>query len=75
VGDKLSLRELAEPRLDLLAEPCVMVKIMLYELPNVFFRAAIIFRRDVGEFRLELGAKIYFQVRSLGSEIATIKCP
>ena len=35
VGDKLSLIELAEPRFYLLAEPRVMVKIMLNELPDI----------------------------------------
>ena len=46
VGDKFFLVELAEPLLDPLAEPCIMVKILLYELPDIFFRDAVIFCRD-----------------------------
>jgi len=73
VGDNFSLVELSEPRFDLLAKPGVMIEVMLDKLPDVFFRAAIIFRRDVGQFRLELGTKIHFHTASLGAEIATVK--
>jgi hypothetical protein len=73
VGSELSLVELAEPCLDFLAKPSVVVKIVLDELADVFFRAAIIFCRDVGQLRLEFGAKIHFHKASLGAEIATVK--
>ena len=36
VGDKLFPVELAEPRLHLPAEPCVMLKIVLYKLADIF---------------------------------------
>jgi hypothetical protein len=75
VGDKLSLIELAEPRFYLLAEPRVMVKIMLNELPDIFFRAAVIFRRNLRQLRLEFGAEIHFHKARLGADSGTFKCP
>jgi len=73
VRDKFSLSELAEPRLHLLTKPGVMVKVMLYELPDIFFRAAIVFCRDVGQLRLKLRSEIYFHKTSLGAELGTVK--
>ncbi len=74
VGDKLFLVELAEPLLDLLAEPRVMVKLMLYELPDIFFHATVIFCCDAGQLCLEFGTKVHFEA-SLGVEVAGVKCP
>jgi hypothetical protein len=73
VGSELSLVELAEPRLEFLAKPSVVVKIVLDELADVFFRAAIIFCRDVCQLCLEFRAKIHFHKSRLGPEIATVK--
>ena len=73
VGEELSLVELAEPRLHLLAEPGVMVKVVLYELPDIFFCTAIIFRGDVGQLGLEFRTEIQFHETSLGPEIISVK--
>ena len=67
--------ELAKPPLDLLAEPRVMVKVMFYELPDIFFRPAVIFCRDTGQLCLEFGTKIHFHKASLGAEATGVKCP
>jgi hypothetical protein len=48
VGHKLTLVELAQPSLNLFAEPRVMVKVMLYELSGIFLSAAVIFCGDTG---------------------------
>jgi hypothetical protein len=45
-----------------------MLKIVLYKLPDILFRAAIIFRGDIGQLRLQLRAKIHFHNESLGSK-------
>jgi hypothetical protein len=46
---------------------------MFDKLPHVLFRAAIIFRRDVGQLGLELRTEIHFHKASLGSDKTTVK--
>jgi hypothetical protein len=75
VVDKFVMVELTKPRLDLLTELCVMVNVMFDKLPNVFFRAAVIFCCDAGQLCLEFGAEIYFHKASLGAEVAGVKSP
>jgi hypothetical protein len=57
-----------------LPEPRVVIEVMLCQLSDVFFRAAVIFRRDVGQLCLKFRTEIHFHEARLGGEVATVKC-
>jgi hypothetical protein len=44
-------------------------------LPNIFFRAAIIFRGNAGQLRLEFGTEVYFHEPSLRGGIDSVNRP
>jgi hypothetical protein len=60
------LIQLAEPRLDLLAEPRVMVEVVLHKLAHILFRVAVVLRSDLRQLGLKLRGKIDFRRRRLG---------
>lgn len=60
VSYELPAVELGQASLSFLAEPGVVVDVMLDKLPNILLRVAVVFRCGMRELRQELGTEVDF---------------
>ena len=74
MGEIFAPVELLQSLPDLLAEPCIVIDVVLDELLHVLIRAAAVFSGDTVDLRFQIGVEMYFhclQGRRAMAELST----